>query len=237
MLTLPSGISLCLLANGYLGSPHLEGARPSLAGSPLDSPTPGSPLLSTTFAPAGTSQADATADPKTGRRPVRSRRHVAPYLGYVGYFVGAGLISGGIVHYPLDPARYAKVAIAGIVVFLAATVLNEVLLPGVRPSLRAMTRIVGAALLLSVGIGMLSGGIQHFMDFPARAAMLIPAGLVVSFVAYVVKHASRRRLVLARLGLVVLVVAAGLFWGLSQFATSLDSAGGHGHEDGGHTQH
>lgn len=31
---------------------------------------------------------------------------LAPLLGYVGYFVGAGLISGGIVHYTLDPTRY-----------------------------------------------------------------------------------------------------------------------------------
>ena len=28
-----------------------------------------------------------------------------PYVSYLGDFVGAGRISGGIVHYPLDPSR------------------------------------------------------------------------------------------------------------------------------------
>lgn len=83
--------------------------------------------------------------------------------------------------------------------FVAATLLNEVVLPGTRLSMGAVAHLVGAALLLSLGIGMLAGGIQHFADFPARAALLIPLGLVASFVAYVVKHATTRRAVLARL--------------------------------------
>ena len=31
---------------------------------------------------------------------------------------------------------------------------------------------------------MLAGGIQHFSDFPSRAAVLIPSGIVLSFLAY-----------------------------------------------------
>jgi hypothetical protein len=34
---------------------------------------------------------------------------------------------------------------------------------------------------------MLSGGIQHFTDFPTRAALLIPAGISLSFVAFCFK--------------------------------------------------
>ncbi len=185
--------------------------------------------MSAVLAPARTKHTLAAGDHEPEPPRVRSRHHLGPYLGYVGYFVGAGLISGGIVHYPLDPSRYTQVALAGIVLFVAATLLNEVVLPGARPSLGAVAHLVGAALLLSLGIGMLSGGIQHFMDFPARAALLIPLGLVASFVAYVIKHATHRRVVLARLGLAVLATALALAWGLSHVATSVAATGEHGH--------
>ncbi len=109
-----------------------------------------------------------------GAGSVQRPRVLGPYAGYVGYFVGTGLISGGLVHHPLDPARYAKVALAGVAVFLAATVLNDVVLAGQRASRTGVLRLVSASLLLSLGIGMLSGGIQHFADFPARSAVLVP---------------------------------------------------------------
>jgi glucose dehydrogenase len=153
-----------------------------------------------------------------------------PYLGYVGYFVGAGLISGGIVHYPLDPARYALVAVAGVVLFVAATVLNEVVLPRTRPHLAGVARLVTASLLLSLGIGMLSGGIQHFLDFPARGALLVPAGLLLSFAAYAVRQASHPGRAL-RLGGGVAVLAGLTFLGLQQAAAAVESTGGeHAHD-------
>ncbi len=154
------------------------------------------------------------------------------YLGYVGYFVGAGLISGGIVHYPLDAARYGKIGAAGVAVFVAATILNEVVLQRKRPDTSALIRLVAASLLLSLGIGMLSGGIQHFMDFPGRAAALIPAGLVLSFVAYVVKNASAPlAAVFAPAGATVAAIAFVSFVGLTQAAAVLEAngVGGHGH--------
>ncbi|WP_338675318.1 hypothetical protein V1460_21830 [Streptomyces sp. SCSIO 30461] len=84
------------------------------------------------------------------------------------YFVGAGLISGAVVHHPLDPARYTTVGIIGVGVFLVATLVNEFLLATDRPPFARALVVIGASLLLSFGIGMLSGGLQHFDDFPAR---------------------------------------------------------------------
>ncbi|WP_329376770.1 hypothetical protein OG625_04605 [Streptomyces sp. NBC_01351] len=177
---------------------------------------------------------------RTARRRMQQARHrslAARYLGYVGYFVGAGLISGAVVHHPLDPDRYTRIAVYGALVFLAATVLNEFLLTRERPGLPRMLVVIGSSLLLSFGIGMLSGGLQHFDDFPARGAVLVPTGLVVSFVAYVIKDADTPwHRMFGLVGLAVLITAALAFFGLRQVAASMETApggGGHSHGTGG----
>lgn len=185
--------------------------------------------------------ASPSAAPEGGRaalrkaraRRARQRAMPARYLGYVGYFVGTGLISGAIVHHPLDPARYTRIALYGTLVFLAATVLNEFVLTRDRPGLTRVLVVIGASLTLSFGIGMLSGGLQHFADFPARGAVLVPMGLVVSFIAYGIKDPETpwRRL-FSLVGLTVLITAAVAFFGLRQVAASMGEpaeAGGHSH--------
>lgn len=191
----------------------------------------------------GARTADASQDSPATGRAARRRQHssmarkrslAARYLGYVGYFVGAGLISGAVVHHPLDPDRYTRIAVYGALVFLAATVLNEFVLTRERPGLPRLLLVMGASLLLSFGIGMLSGGLQHFDDFPARGAVLVPAGLVVSFVAYVIKDADTpARRIFSPVGLAVLVTATVAFLGLRDLAASMESApGGGGHSHG-----
>ncbi|WP_405786583.1 hypothetical protein OG753_40220 [Streptomyces sp. NBC_00029] len=178
---------------------------------------------------------DTPAAGRAARRKAQSRKRslAARYLGYVGYFVGAGLISGAVVHHPLDPDRYTRIAAYGALVFLAATVLNEFLLTRERPGLPRMLVVIGSSLLLSFGIGMLSGGLQHFDDFPARGAVLVPAGIVVSFVAYVIKDADTpTRRIFSLLGLAVLAVAALAFFGLREVAASMEATPGGGHSHG-----
>ncbi|MFI5529509.1 hypothetical protein ACIA8O_13320 [Kitasatospora sp. NPDC051853] len=174
------------------------------------------------------------------RRRARARQPalLSRYLGYVGYFVGAGLISGAVVHHPLDPARYTVIGLAGAAVFLCAAVLAELQSPG-RTSPGRLVLVLGSSLALSFGIGMLSGGLQHFEDFPNRAAVLVPLGLLLSFLAYVVKEAERpARRILGLPGLAVLVVTLVAFAGLRQVAAGLDvPAGGHSHSHGGEEEH
>ena len=175
------------------------------------------------------------------RRAARSRRKrktslAGRYIGYVLYFVGAGLISGAVVHHPLDPARYTMVGIIGVFVFLVATLVNEFLLATDRPPFARALVVIAASLLLSFGIGMLSGGLQHFDDFPARGAVLVPLGIVVSFVAFVLKDAeTSSRRVFSPLGLVVLLVAGASYLGLSTLAAGMagEAAEGGGHSHGG----
>lgn len=158
------------------------------------------------------------------------------YIGYVLYFVGAGLISGAVVHHPLDPARYTVVGVIGVFVFLLATLVNEFLLASDRPALPRALMVIGASLLLSFGIGMLSGGLQHFDDFPARGAVLVPLGIAVSFVAFVLKDADASwRRIFGPMGLAVLLIAAGAYFGLNVIADGMaaeTSGGGHSHGGG-----
>ncbi|MDI9885009.1 hypothetical protein QMZ92_11550 [Streptomyces sp. HNM0645] len=181
--------------------------------------------------PGGRAAARRARSRRKRRTPLAGR-----YLGYVLYFVGAGLISGAVVHHPLDPARYTMVGITGVFVFLVATLVNEFLLVTDRPPLARALVVIAASLLLSFGIGMLSGGLQHFDDFPARGAVLVPLGIVVSFIAFVLKDAeTSSRRVLSPLGLVVLLVAGGSYLGLSAIAAGMagEAAEGGGHSHGG----
>ncbi|MEU0681302.1 MULTISPECIES: hypothetical protein [Streptomyces] len=158
---------------------------------------------------------------------------IGDYLGYATTFVGAGLISGAVVHHPLDPDRYTVIAMIGALVFLGATVLNEFILKRQRPSASKVVAIVLASLALSFGIGMLSGGLQHFEDFPARAAMLIPFGLTLSFVAYVLRYQMDRwRSIVGPTGILVLITAGVAFVGLRGIAADMaaeSDSGGHSH--------
>ena len=175
--------------------------------------------------------AQALLEPTPSGRLARLAEQLGPYVGYAGYFVGAGLISGGIVHYPLEPARYGQLAAVGVVVFAVATVFNEFVLAAERPARSRMLRLVGASLLLSMGIGMLSGGIQHFSDFPQRAATLVPVGLVLSYAAFQARNASNVRAALLSItSLAVLLLAAVLYVALHAVAaTSTPPLGEHAH--------
>ncbi|MEU2180331.1 hypothetical protein [Streptomyces thermolilacinus] len=155
------------------------------------------------------------------------------YLGYVGYYVGAGLISGAVVHHPMAPTRYSLIAASGVLVFLLATVLNDIILATERQPLARILRVLGTSTMLSFGLGMLSGGMQHFADLPERCAVLIPLGIVLSFVAFFLKEAKRPwRRILSLTGLAILVVTALTFLGLRHIApTMAESGGGHSHSD------
>jgi hypothetical protein len=122
-----------------------------------------------------------------------SNRVLSPYLVYVISFVGAGMVSGGVVHYPLNENFYGILAILGGVIFAFGSLASELLNGRGFPKAGALVSLVMTSLLLSFGIGMLSGGIQHFTDFPSRAAILIPSGISLSFIAYCVKAKLFRR--------------------------------------------
>ena len=61
-------------------------------------------------------------------------RVLSPYLTYVAAFVGASLISGGVVHFPLNKSYYGVVTVIGSIVFVVGAVAREILSGNGRPS-------------------------------------------------------------------------------------------------------
>lgn len=120
-------------------------------------------------------------------------RVLRPYLVYVLLFVGAGMVSGGVVHYPLNKSFYGILTVVGGIVFVIGSLTDELLSGKGLPKPAALFSLIVTSLLLSFGIGMLSGGIQHFTDFPPRAAVLVPLGITLSFIAFCFKSNLFRR--------------------------------------------
>lgn len=152
-----------------------------------------------------------------------------PYASYVSFFLGMGLISGSIVHMPYDPARYSVLMGVGVVVFIVASLLTEVYVEKRALSVGGVLRSLFFSLLLSVGIGMMSGGIQHFEDNMLYSATLIPLGFSVSLFAFWFKHSiklTNRQAVMAIL--IFLAVLLPLWFGLDYVAHNME-VGGHGH--------
>lgn len=168
---------------------------------------------------------DLTSPPGRTRQ---ARVLALPFVGYLLYFVGIGQIAGGVVHYPIDPAYFTMMAIIGVFVFLAGTWLNEIVLPVERPSGRQIARLVGAAVVLSMGVGGVSGGVQHFLQFPTRSAILISAGLILAFLGFVWKGSLSLRQSLI-VGSAVVVAAAVTLLALQPLVASIEGVGG-GHD-------
>jgi hypothetical protein len=159
-------------------------------------------------------------------------RVLRPYLVYVLLFVGAGMVSGGVVHYPLNENFYGILAALGGIVFAIGSVANELLSGKGLPKAGALFSLILTSLLLSFGIGMLSGGIQHFTDFPSRAAILVPAGITLSFIAYCFKAKLFQRTALRKVstaGVLVLGISFSSLVVLTNIADGMNKPA-HAHE-------
>ncbi len=156
-----------------------------------------------------------------------------PYLVYVMFFLGMGLISGGIVHMPLDPKKNLIVLSIGMGVFVIASLLNETVIDKKDLSLISTIRLVVFSLLLSVGIGMISGGIQHFEDVLDYAGYLIPGGILISLIGFLFKNSIKLGAKKTMpLFIVVILLLFSLSLSLKNLAESMPETGGHSHGSG-----
>lgn len=186
-----------------------------------------------------TSTITAPASERTIPENPRRRQRVgepslyARYVGAMLYFVGAALIAGAVVHYPIDPPVYTVICIVGALVFLLGTVVNEFVFAAERPTVRRAFALVTFSLLLSFGVGLLGGGIQHFEQFPERSAAMTPVGLLMSYAAFVAKDPEGRwRNLFSRFGAGVVLVAVATWFGMNAIADSMEPAGhSHGTEE------
>lgn len=170
----------------------------------------------------------ATAENPRSRKRVGEPSLYARYVGAMLYFVGAALIAGAVVHYPIDPPVYTVICVVGALVFLLGTVVNEFVFAAERPSLRRAIALVTFSLLLSFGVGLLGGGIQHFEQFPERSAAMTPIGLLMSYAAFVAKDQEGRwRNLFGTFGAGVVIVAVVTWFGMNAIADSMESTGHH----------
>lgn len=156
-----------------------------------------------------------------------------PYISYVSLFLGMGLISGSIVHMPVSPTRYTMIMMVGVLLFGFASFVNE-LKNQADLSKAAVLRSLAFSLLLSIGIGMMSGGVQHFSDNVEYATALIPVGFGVSLFSFVLKHQvklSAKKSYLLIILFVAMVIPMRVT--LNYVATNYAVEGGHGGH-GGH---
>jgi hypothetical protein len=152
------------------------------------------------------------------------RRVLLPFVLYVALYLGVALAGGAVVHLPLDPARYLLLGGIGVLIFILASVADarRRVAAGLEGPGGGLGSFIGWSVLLSIGLGMLSGSIQHFLDFPHYAAALLPLGIPVTLAAYI----GRERLdlprpQLQRLGAAALAFALILYLGLDLLADDI----------------
>ena len=193
--------------------------------------------MSTSTVTAPPSERTTPGTQRTENRTDEPSLH-ARYVGAMLYFVGAALIAGAVVHYPIAPPLYSVICAVGALVFLLGTVVNEFIFAAERPALRRAISLVTFSLLLSFGVGLLGGGIQHFTQFPERSAVMTPIGLVMSYVAFVAKDPQGRvRNLLSLFGASVVALAVLTWFGMTAIADSMDVTDHHGtgQSPSGHT--
>ena len=147
---------------------------------------------------------------------------VLRYLIYIAYFLGIGMVSSGIVLMPFNAVRYGSIMVIGLILFSMSSFVNEIILEKKELTPRERFNLVLVSLALAIGIGMISGGIAHFKESPVYVTYLIPIGLVISFISYIIKNnykLSKRQLTIVSVVLVITALSAHT--GLSVAATKL----------------
>jgi uncharacterized protein (DUF305 family) len=112
------------------------------------------------------------------------------YLSYLALFVGTAFISGAIVHSGniSEIPKYIVIGLIGLTLFVAGSFVQETIINKNSLQGTKLVKFLFFSLLLSVGIGMISGGVQHFTDFPVYSSFLIPLGVLLSLVAFLLKN-------------------------------------------------
>jgi hypothetical protein len=136
-----------------------------------------------------------------------------PFITFIALFIGTGFVSGSIVHMGegINPWDLSLLGI-GVVLFIGGSLFQDMQQGWKRVHGEGITVFLLLSLCLSIGIGMASGGMQHFVDTPAYSALLIPVGLAIGLFAFTAKERielSRREWLLGA-PVVVLITIVGI---------------------------
>ncbi|MFA7284533.1 MAG: hypothetical protein WC004_01785 [Candidatus Absconditabacterales bacterium] len=135
-----------------------------------------------------------------------NKKHLHSLLGYL----GIGFISGAISHGFFSETRSIIMASIGIGLFLLGELLKE--------GEKNYISLLVFGLLYSVAVGMVSGGLQHFLDSPLRSLWIIPVGYGVSLLVFPWKEKlmeiKRRQHLLSII--IGLAISVGLYFGIQE---------------------
>lgn len=116
-------------------------------------------------------------------------RQIGRYLAFVGMFVGAGFISGSIVHLGEGFNLWdLSMLVVGVLFFLVSTCVQEFIFSKKNIKDVKIIQFILYSLVISIGVGMASGGTQHFVDTPVYSSYLIPIGLGIGMVTFFIKE-------------------------------------------------
>jgi len=160
---------------------------------------------------------------------------ISRYLAFVGMFVGAGFIAGSIVHLGEGINTWdVSVLIVGVLFFLASTCVQEFVFNKQSYKDLEVVQFILYSIVLALGVGMASGGVQHFVDTPGYSSFLIPTGLGLGVIAFFLKErvvfTPKKWLQIVSTVIVATLVA---IWLLGEIGKTLPESllhqGGHGH--------
>lgn len=128
------------------------------------------------------------------------------YVSHILRYVGVGLVSGSIVHAGTlggGSLKYIVLIIMGITAFTVGTIMEH------KQKLdRHLLSFILISTVVSIGTGMVSGGTQHYLDDPLFGALILPLGLFIGYVAFIVRDfkekVSFKRIAVALVGSLVL---------------------------------
>lgn len=171
-----------------------------------------------------------SAAPTVPAQPSVRTQLLLPFLAYFLMLASTSFIAGGIVHLGLgeNPTFYMSLAVVGVVCFTIGNYLQEYV---IRKNERGtgIAKFLLVSFVLSVGMGMMTGGVQHFLDNPPYSTILIPVGLLLAVGAFAVREGLPLGRKVTRLIGGTAGVALLLFGGLNALAQAVDTPSAHAH--------
>jgi hypothetical protein len=95
-------------------------------------------------------------------------------------YIGISFITGAISHGFFSGTRQMMTAVAWIWLFIIGTLMEH----DTDKNIRNICLAVG----LAIGIGAVTGGLQHFPDSPERSLWILPVGFALSLLFYALVH-------------------------------------------------
>lgn len=133
------------------------------------------------------------------------------FFTYIAKYLGVALIAGSVVHIGTlqnGVTRYVVLIVVGLILTILAN-LTEAKEQGQKINPNYFLIITG----LSFATGFFSGGIQHYLDNPSYAGILLGVGIIVTYITFFLKD----KLQLTKRNIIVVTLVAIVFILFSHF--------------------